>query len=325
MRKGTLVTLVVFFLAGTVKAQAEEFRFKPPVNLGVPINTGWMERDPFITANGQKLFFVSDRPGGIGGADIWMSTWNGTNWGNPVNLGPNINSGLDDWSPSVSPDGQKLYFITYGRPGGYGGWDVWVSTFNPATQQWGPAEDLGPVINSFKVDWCPELSRDGQSLYYTTNSYYHPRGQALFVSRWNGAAWQVPEALPLNVNNTGTEERPTLTADEQTMYFVRWNYVQNIFVSQKDVLGDWAQPVQLDSMVNYPGFFRTSDPAISSDGKKLFFSSTRPGGMSNDWWDIWVAERVVVPKVPALSGNVLLVLACLVALAGLLWIRNLEP
>lgn len=281
---------VVLFFSGV--GLSNQYRFKPPVNLGPPINTTFSERDPFITADGQKLFFVTSWP--AGNLDIWMSTWNGTNWGTPVNCGPNVNSGLNEWSPSTSPSGDTLYFIAFGRPGGYGGWDVWFSEWDSALQQWGLAQNMGPVINTFSLDWCPEVSRDGQSIYYTTSGYGHPQGSALYVSHWNGSSWDIPQPLPDHINNTSTEERPSLTADEKTMYFVRdiANYGPSIRVTWKDSSGNWSQSVLLDTTINHPSG-PTGDPWISSDGKILYFSSDRAGGVGAGTADIWVAERIL--------------------------------
>jgi len=322
MQRRFLIVMLWFFLDGVIKTQAGEFKFKPPVNLGPPVNTSFTERDPYITADGQKLFFTSNYPDGD--MDIWMSTWSGTGWNPPVNLGANVNSGLIEWSPSVSPDNKKLYFIAFGRPGSQGGWDVWMSSWDSVFQQWGVAQNLGPVINTPNVDWCPEISRNGQSLYYMSSGQGHPNGPALYVSRWNGSDWGVPEPFPLNINYTGTEERPSLTADENTMYFVRFNYFPRIYVTEKNQMGGWSQPMQLDSSINSP--YGSSDPCITPDGKNLYFSSGRPGGPNPPGnSDIWLAERIIVPKVPSLRKELLLLLGTVLALTGIYWIKNRNP
>lgn len=281
---------MVLLLTGVAFAQTKPPIFTPPVNLGPPINTTFNERDPFITADGQKLFFVSDWP--EGNLDIWMSTWNGTTWGTPINCGPNVNSGLIEWSPSVSPDGKRLYFSAFGRPGSQGGWDIWYSDWDSVSQQWGSAQNLGPVINSFVTDWRSEISRYGQALYYASNGFGHPRGQALYYSHWNGNSWSSPESLIYIINNSGTEENPSLTADEKTMYFVRWDPFRSIYMAERatDTSRQWNQPVWLDSVVNHPS--GTGDPCITPDGLTLYFASDRPGGMGSGTADIWVSRRV---------------------------------
>jgi len=314
----------VFLLAGADSATTEEFKFKPPVNVGPPINSEWTERDPYITADGQKLFFCSNRPGGSGSMDVWMSTWNGSTWGTPVNCGPNVNSALIEWSPSLSLDGKKLYFNAFGRPGSQGGWDVWTSTWDSVAQQWGPAQNLGPPINTVAVDWCPRLSYNGQSLYYTTNGYYHPQGSAFFVSHWNGSSWDLPQPLPNIINNTSTEERASLTLDEKTMYFGRYNSYPRIFVTQKGMGGEWGEPIELDTSINSSS--GTGDPAITPDGRELYFASGRSGGIGPPGsGDIWVAERIIVPKVSTLSKPLLFFTGTLLALTGLYWLTRKNP
>jgi Tol biopolymer transport system component len=279
----------------------------------------WNERDPYISADGQKLFFCSDRPGGSGSMDVWMATWNGSNWNSPVNCGPNVNSDLIEWSPSVSPDGTRLYFLAFGRPGGYGGWDVWYSDWDEGLQQWGPAQNMGPVINTPATEWSPEISRDGQTLYYASDGLGHPGGQALAFSRWNGSSWGIPQFFPLHINFTGTEERPSLTSDENTMYFVRWVNGPRTFVTEKDETGSWSQPLLLDSIINHSSSAAV-DPNVTSDGKKLFYSSARSGGFGSG--DIWEAERIIAPNIPTLDKYLLLALVSVLTLAGLYWAKK---
>lgn len=290
MRKIAGVILLLL-LGGSL--QAERYLFKLPVNVGAPVNSEWNERDPFVTADGGAIFFCSTRPGGFGSLDVWMSVWNSSSWSAPVNCGPNVNSDLIEWSPSVSPDGKKLFFLAFGRPGGQGGWDVWFSDWDSASQQWGTAQNLGTVINTFATDWSPTLSYDGQSLFYATNGFLHPRGQALYFSRRINDAWTVPESLPYFINNTGTEEHPSVTGDEKTLYFNRINTVPSIFATGKDSLGQWSQPFELDSLINNSSF-GNGDPAITPDGQKLYFVSGRPGGVGSPGsGDIWVADRTI--------------------------------
>lgn len=321
-----LISTAGLFLLFFTTTAISQYRFKPPVNVGPPINTTFNERDPFITADGQKLFYVTDWP--AGNLDIWMSTWNGANWDPPVNCGPNVNSGLNEWSPSTSPNGKRLYFIAFGRPGGQGGWDVWYSDWDEGLQQWGPAQNMGPVINTPVLDWCPEISRNGQALYYTTEGYGHPQGSALYVSRWNGSSWGTPQPLPDHINNTSTEQRPSLTWDEKTMYFVRdiANYGPSIRVTEKDSFGNWSLSILLDTTINHPSG-PTGDPWISADGRFLYFSSDRTGGVGPGTADIWVAERIIEGRVPSLSWYLLPGLSFLLMIIALIWIkrRKLKP
>ena len=84
----------------------------PPSNLGPAVNSPAIERHPWVSPDGLLLLFASDRPGGYGNWDIWMTRRAGCSapWGPPVNLGPKINGPLLDYTPCLAPDGSALYF-----------------------------------------------------------------------------------------------------------------------------------------------------------------------------------------------------------------------
>src|SRR5262245_50242149 len=80
-------------------------------------------------------------------------------WSEPVNLGPLVNSKLNDLHPAISANGLSLY-ITSTRPGGFGGEDIWVSQRASVNDDWGPPQNLGPVINTAFNDGSPNLTPD---------------------------------------------------------------------------------------------------------------------------------------------------------------------
>jgi Tol biopolymer transport system component len=101
--------------------------------LGSPVNTSSSDCDPSISADGLVLFFGSDRPGGGGSWDIWMTRRKTKNdpWGEPVNLGVTVNTPVEERGPSISPDGSTLFFNS-DRPGGFGSWsDLWQVSIEP--------------------------------------------------------------------------------------------------------------------------------------------------------------------------------------------------
>lgn len=102
-----------------------------PINHIDEINSNFDDLMPYITRDGKKLYFVSNRPGGYGGFDIWYSERDlqTGRWSKPVNLGPNINTEYDEITPFLTQHGQKLVFAS-NRPGGIGQFDLYVSNFN---------------------------------------------------------------------------------------------------------------------------------------------------------------------------------------------------
>lgn len=94
--------------------------------LGALVNSPSYDAQPSITSDGRTLYFVSDRPGGQGETDVFVVTYDGTDWTVPVPLS-GVNSPWHEMSPVISADGRTLYFGS-NRPGGAGGYDVYVAT-----------------------------------------------------------------------------------------------------------------------------------------------------------------------------------------------------
>lgn len=119
-----------------------------PFNLGEEgVNTAAWESQPSFAADGRTLYFVSTRPGGYGGMDIWKCTLNDKGiFEKPENLGPEINTKKDDFSPYIHPDGKTLYFASKGHAG-LGGSDLFIS-HKGADGKWEKATNLGYPINS---------------------------------------------------------------------------------------------------------------------------------------------------------------------------------
>ena len=97
-----------------------------PADLGPIVNSASGEALPYVSSDGLSLYFTSNRPGGLGGTDIWVTTRPSIldPWTEPVNLGPPVNTSYHDGSPRLSGDGSTLYFYS-SRPGGYGDTDLW--------------------------------------------------------------------------------------------------------------------------------------------------------------------------------------------------------
>src|SRR6266404_1405505 len=92
-----------------------------------------------------------------------------SDWSAPVNLGPTVNSGSDDFHPAISPNGLSLY-ITSGRTaGGFGGSDIWVSQRASPHDAWGTPQNLGPNINGPFNDIAPDFSADGHWMFFSSN------------------------------------------------------------------------------------------------------------------------------------------------------------
>ncbi len=136
-----------------------------PENMGPNINSRAWESQPALSADGRTLYFVSDREGGLGARDIWVSTLDSEeNWTRPVNLGPRINSARDEVSPFIHANGQTLYFASNSRRG-FGGYDLFYSEIGE--KGWSFPENLGYPINNSDDQVSLFITADGRKGYYS--------------------------------------------------------------------------------------------------------------------------------------------------------------
>ncbi len=139
-----------------------------PKNMGRPVNSAYRETQPSISPDGRTLYFSSDRTGGKGNHDIWVSTRDSSDqWTVPVNLGDSINTKGTEMSPFIHPDNRSLYFSSDGHPG-MGGFDLFVSKRN-AAGNWGKAINLGYPINTNKDEIGLIVNARGDKAYYSSN------------------------------------------------------------------------------------------------------------------------------------------------------------
>ncbi len=142
-------------------------RWGKPINLGYPVNTEAWESQPSISSDGRTLYFCSNRAGGMGGSDLWMTVRNDHGvWSTPVNLGPNINTPGNENSPFIHPDQETLYFSSDTRPG-LGGMDLFMSRLD-ADGQWGEAVNLGYPINTYADEATLSVDRTGKTAYFAS-------------------------------------------------------------------------------------------------------------------------------------------------------------
>ena len=139
-----------------------------PINLGKPINTPYRETQPSITPDGRTLYFSSDRPGGKGLHDIWVSQRDESGqWSTPENLGDTVNTEGVEMSPFIHPDNQSLYFSSDGLIG-LGGYDLFVSR-RDSSGRWQKPVNLGYPINTNRDEIGLIVNSRGDKAYYSSN------------------------------------------------------------------------------------------------------------------------------------------------------------
>lgn len=139
-----------------------------PVMLSTEINTDGWESSATLTADGNAMYFSSNRAGGLGQKDIYCvrKLPNGQ-WSKAQNLGNLINSPYDEDAPFIHPDGKTLYFSSRGLVT-MGGFDIFKCTLNEETGQWSAPENLGFPINTVDDDIFYITTADGQNSYYSS-------------------------------------------------------------------------------------------------------------------------------------------------------------
>ncbi|MFC1795382.1 LamG-like jellyroll fold domain-containing protein [Planctomycetota bacterium] len=267
-----LVVFVAAVVLGGGSAYAD-FTFSTPIELGQPIwSPGHDPQGCCFSRDGLELYFSSTRPGGYGYFDIWVATreTEGAPWGEPVNLGPNVNSPAGEVEPAISPDGLELYF------GLYTDYIIRVCSRPAKDAPWSTPEVLGPPVGA-NTDYSAEVSPDGLSLYFSSGRPGGYGGRDIWVTTRATTQddWGTPVNLGLTVNSTSYDAYPSISSDGLALFFTSdrpGGYGdRDIWVTIRPTTGaEWGPPI------NYPSLNQARedwDPAISPDGSVLYFES----------------------------------------------------
>lgn len=142
-------------------------KWSEPALLQADINSNYWETDVSVSADGKTMFFTSDRPGGVGGRDIWsMKKLPNGEWANVQNIGAVLNTEYDEEAPYLHPDGKTLYFSSKGH-NTMGGFDVFKSELSE-NGEWGAPENIGYPINTTGDDVFYFPTNDGLRAYFSS-------------------------------------------------------------------------------------------------------------------------------------------------------------
>jgi outer membrane protein OmpA-like peptidoglycan-associated protein len=156
-------------------------------------------------------------------------------------------------------------------------------------------ENTGPSINSVFDDFAPILSTDGNTMIFTSNrtadtvkARAHAAYEDIYISvKQDDDEWGVPKKIGKGINMGYHDAAASLSPDGKTLFLYYDLNKGDIYTSTLDEKGEWAKPVALGANINTPTFRETS-ATVSADGKKLYFSSSRPGGKGN--LDIYMSK-----------------------------------
>ena len=289
-----VLALVVVLLPLLIFAAPNYSSWSDPVNLGPVVNSSFIDQGPALTKDGLSLYFSSDRPGGSGFQDIWVTQRASLDapWAPPVNI-QIVNSEYLDFVPSLSRDEHWMFFNS-SRPGGFGGYDIWVS-YRTKTKDdfgWGTPVNIGPAINT--------SSNDQGGFYFQNDDAGIP--QLFFISDRAGGMGgydiYVSEIFPngfgpaqpvLELNSPALDARPSIRFDGLEMVF---------FSARPDTLGgydlwtatrqtvfdQWSTLTNLGPTIN--GTANDQTPFLAADRQTLYFASNREGSL-----DLFMATR----------------------------------
>jgi hypothetical protein len=296
-----LVGFVVVNVIGGGNAYAD-FTFGTPTNLGSVVNSSVRDFGPTCSANRLSLYFDSDRPGGNGDKDLWVTTRPTTQdpWGEPVNLGSTVNSSYGDYVPSIAADGLSLFFHSR-RPGGFGERDIWVTTRPTINDPWGEPVNLGPPVNTSYRESGPCIAADGVTLYFVSD---RPGGYGygdiwVAIRTTKDDDWDEPINLGPTINTSISDLAISISADDLMLFLGSSRSggagSNDIWMSSRLTKEHaWGTLVNIGPTVNSP--YNDYQPRISHNGRTLYFTSDRPGGLGDS--DIWQA-----PVIPIVDLN----------------------
>jgi hypothetical protein len=221
-------------------------------------------------------------------------------WGEPVNLGPAINTERSESEADLSPDGLILVFTRVGTDPP--DWDIWMSTRPTRDDPWGQRQNLGPTINTGASEMDACISADGLTLYFnsTKTGGYGAADIYAATRPTRDDPWGPPVNLGPPVNGPYDDVCPDISADGRTMVFAsnRPGGLGDLdfwMTRRPTTDGPWAAPVHLGPTVNTSGLDQSCD--LSPDGRWLMFQTgSLPGGMGG--LDIWQA-----PIIPIVDFN----------------------
>lgn len=266
----------------------------------VSVNTAVNDGCPIEGPDGRMLFIASNRPGGLGLNDIWVSLRDGEDapWAPPVNLGEPVNSAANDFCPTPLTGNRFLFVSTRANncngagPNG----DIYFARWNPE-HGWRDVQALSCDVNSGADEFSPSVveTEDATLLFFSSGRDTAPL-QKIFMSVLQPDG-SLSAAVPVEELNFlgASDARPNVRKDGLEIVFdsTRAGGPPQIYSATRPSLHHaWSHPVRLDANVNLAGFAQTR-PSLSRDGTRLYFGSTRanlsgdPAGSS----DVFVATR----------------------------------
>jgi len=199
-------------------------------------------------------------------------------FGEPVNVGPMVNSPNIEMTPSISADDLAIYFCS-DRPDGQGGWDIWMATRASTSDEWSAATNVGPPVNTSGMEWMPSISADGLELYFCRGDW--GQGDIYVATRHSPREpWQAVVRLSDAVNVAADDYAPLISVDGLSLYFISKRPggpgdIDIWFTIRPTLDAEWGCPEPLPPPINSP--YKEGHKCVSTDGLMLFFQRFKEG------------------------------------------------
>ena len=216
-------------------------------SLGENINTGNKDFDVVISGDESVMVYITS----LKFYDaLFFVTKSGKNWGQPINITPQVQSDGDLYPTGLSFDGKTLLMSRNDKFNS----DIWISDY--VGNEWSKARKLGKNINTKYWESSASFSPDGKKLYFTSNRKESIGGLDIFVSEWDELdnKWGPAKNLGGEINTALNEETPYFTADGKRLFFSSQGFNTmggfDIFYSERRSDNSWSPPVNLGYPLN---------------------------------------------------------------------------
>ncbi|GEM_PF-1035825 len=287
-----LVVGVIFAFAPAIIGQSRADR---AVNLEV-LNSPASEVAPIITADGNTVYFTSDRAEGLGGQDFWTSRRVGGKWSKPVNIAE-LNTSQNEGPDTITSDGRTMYYTACNRrEDGTDKCDIYVTHLGP-DGKWVPGENLGPPVNTDYEEANATINPDGRMLVFTSN---RPGGMGTYdlwmSTRNQDGTWSDPKNMGPSINTSMWEGVAFFHSDGVTLYFSSNGHGgfgnADIFQSQLQPDGTWSEPINMGGLIN--SAYNDIYFSVPAAGDMAYFSSSNEGGFGRE--DIYAIPKEIIFK-----------------------------
>ena len=294
-----------------MKAKASPVPFKP-LNMGAAVNSSKDEYFPSITADKKTLIYTRkldyDR---LENEDFYISNWDGKKWTTSYNIGGPVNTKDNEGAQSITADGRYIFYTKCGVPGddmkmgAVGGCDIYATS--KKGKEWEVPFNLGQNVNSPFWDAQPSMSADGKTLYFVSARKGGRGGKDIWMSTFDGKKWMAAVNCGPTINTKKDEESPFIHPDGHTLYFSSDGHIgmgsYDLFVSTKDIDGNWSVPLNLGYPINDEGIERGL--YVNTDGTLAYIASEREKGFGGlDIYTFDLPEHAQPAKVTYVKGVV---------------------